>query len=41
MQLDRGYLSRYLVTDPDRMEVALENAYILIYEKKISSILLK
>jgi chaperonin GroEL len=37
MQFDRGYLSPYFVTDPDRMEVAFENAYILIYEKKISS----
>jgi chaperonin GroEL len=37
MQFDRGYLSPYFVTDPERMEVALENAYILIYEKKISS----
>src|SRR5664279_5374097 len=37
MQFDRGYLSPYFVTDPDRMEVALENAYILINEKKISS----
>jgi chaperonin GroEL len=37
MQFDRGYLSPYFVTDPERMEVALENAYILINEKKISS----
>src|ERR1700732_3029633 len=37
MQFDRGYLSPYFVTDPERMEVALENAYILIYEKKVSS----
>jgi chaperonin GroEL len=37
MQFDRGYLSPYFVTDPERMEVALENAYILIHEKKISS----
>src|ERR1700756_4400876 len=36
MQFDRGYLSPYFVTDPERMEVALENAYILINEKKIS-----
>src|ERR1700726_51335 len=37
MQFDRRYLSPYFVTDPERMEVALENAYILITEKKISS----
>jgi chaperonin GroEL len=37
MQFDRGYLSPYFVTDPDRMEAALENPYILINEKKISS----
>ncbi len=37
MQFDRGYLSTYFVTDAERMEVALENPYILIYEKKISS----
>ena len=36
MQFDRGYLSPYFVTDPERMEVVLEDPYILIYEKKIS-----
>src|SRR6202453_5244887 len=37
MEFDRGYLSPYFVTDPDRMEVSLEEPYILIHEKKISS----
>jgi chaperonin GroEL len=37
MQFDRGYLSAYFVTDPARMEVVLEDPYILIHEKKISS----
>ncbi|HSP92105.1 MAG TPA: chaperonin GroEL [Vicinamibacterales bacterium] len=37
MQFDRGYLSPYFVTDPERMEVVLENPMILIHEKKISS----
>jgi chaperonin GroEL len=38
MQFDRGYLSPYFVTDPERMEVVLENPRILIYEKKISNL---
>jgi chaperonin GroEL len=37
MQFDRGYLSPYFVTDPERMEVVLEDPYILIHEKKISA----
>jgi chaperonin GroEL len=38
MQFDRGYLSPYFVTDPERMEVVLENPFILIHERKISSL---
>src|SRR5262249_8792354 len=38
MRFDRGYLSPYFITDPDRMEAILEDPYILIYEKKISAI---
>jgi len=38
MQFDRGYLSPYFVTDPDRMETVLEDPYILIHEKKISAL---
>jgi chaperonin GroEL len=37
MRFDRGYSSPYFVTDPERMEVALDNPYILTFEKKISS----
>ena len=37
MQFDRGYLSPYFVTNAEKMETALENAYVLVYDKKISS----
>ena len=37
MQFDRGYLSPYFVTDPDRMEVSMEDPYILLVEKKVSN----
>ncbi|MFN7065756.1 MAG: chaperonin GroEL [Aquificaceae bacterium] len=38
MQFDRGYLSPYFVTNPDKMEAVLEDPYILIYEKKVSNV---
>ena len=38
MQFDRGYISAYFVTNPDRMEAVLENPHILITDKKISAV---
>ena len=38
MEFDRGYLSPYFITDPEKMECAMENPYILIYDKKISNL---
>jgi chaperonin GroEL len=38
MQFDKGYISPYFVTDPDRMETILEDPYILLYEKKLNSV---
>ena len=37
MQFDRGYISSYFVTDRERMEAAFDDAYVLIYDKKISA----
>ncbi len=38
LQFDRGYLSPYFVTDPEKMEAVIENAFVLLYESKISSV---
>ena len=38
MQFDKGYISPYFVTDPERMEAVLEDAYILLHQGKISSV---
>ena len=38
MRLDKGYISPYMVTDPERMEAVLDDPYILLYEKKISTV---
>ena len=38
LQFDKGYLSPYMVTDPERMEAVLEDAYILIHDGKISNV---
>ena len=37
MQFDRGYLSPYFVTNPDKMEAVIENPFILLYEKKVAN----